>query len=376
MNPPVPRPAWRRARRLLALRLDNLGDLLMCTPALASLRAALPETDIRLLCSTAGASLLPHLPMIDGAKVFDAPWVRHVDLDTQRAHPGDAEHELLQWLRSEHFDAAVIFTTCTQSALPAAALLRLAGIPQVLAHSRENPYALLSDWVPEEDLPQGRFRHEVLRQLDLLRHIGVPSAQEHLQFKLDDQDRIRAHQRLSLAGVDPQAPFVMLHPGATAASRRWSPTAFGETARLLRESGDHQVVICGGAGDTPWVEEAHRASGVGTVAIAGIESLGELAAMISEAALLIANNSAPIHVAAATGTPVVCLYALTNPQHTPWRVPATVLYHDVPCRWCLKSTCPQGHHHCLSRIEPARVVRASRALLSQEPRRRVESSLG
>ena len=63
-------------------------------------------------------------------------------------------------------------------------------------------------------------------------------------------------------------------------------------------------------------------------------------------------------------TPVVDLYALTNPQHTPWAVPHRVLSHDVPCKYCYRSICPLGHHRCLRGIEPASVVAAALALLS------------
>jgi ADP-heptose:LPS heptosyltransferase len=88
-------------------------------------------------------------------------------------------------------------------------------------------------------------------------------------------------------------------------------------------------------------------------------SLAELAALITAAPVLIANNSAPMHIAAAVGTPVVSLYALTNPQHTPWRVPSRVLSHDVPCRNCLRSVCPMGHHLCLRGVDPQQVVDAA-----------------
>ena len=69
-------------------------------------------------------------------------------------------------------------------------------------------------------------------------------------------------------------------------------------------------------------------------------------------------------VAAAVGTPVVDLYALTNPQHTPWAVPNRVLFHDVPCKYCYKSTCPEGHHHCLRLVAPEAIVAAACELLS------------
>ena len=79
--------------------------------------------------------------------------------------------------------------------------------------------------------------------------------------------------------------------------------------------------------------------------------------------MLFRSNTGPAHIAAALGTPLVDLYALTNPQHTPWQSPSRVLYHDVACRNCYRSVCPQGHHDCLARVEPARVAEAVHSLL-------------
>jgi ADP-heptose:LPS heptosyltransferase len=85
------------------------------------------------------------------------------------------------------------------------------------------------------------------------------------------------------------------------------------------------------------------------------------------ARLLLSNNSGPVHIAAALGTPVVDLYALTNPQHTPWGVAARVLNRDVPCRHCLKSICPQGHHQCLRGVPADEVAEAALQLIFPEP---------
>jgi ADP-heptose:LPS heptosyltransferase len=82
---------------------------------------------------------------------------------------------------------------------------------------------------------------------------------------------------------------------------------------------------------------------------------------------LLANNSGPVHLAAAVGTPIVDLYALTNPQHTPWGVPNVVLSNDVPCRNCFKSVCPLGHQQCLAGVAPEAVARAVRELLAVVP---------
>jgi ADP-heptose:LPS heptosyltransferase len=81
------------------------------------------------------------------------------------------------------------------------------------------------------------------------------------------------------------------------------------------------------------------------------------------ATVAVTNNTGPAHIAAAVGTPVVDLYALTHPQHTPWHVRSRVLFHDVPCRFCYRGTCRQGHHACLDGVAPGRVAEAVRELL-------------
>jgi ADP-heptose:LPS heptosyltransferase len=99
----------------------------------------------------------------------------------------------------------------------------------------------------------------------------------------------------------------------------------------------------------------------------GVLDVPALAAVLARASLLISNNTGTVHVAAAVGTPVVDLYALTNPQHTPWQVPHRVLFHDVPCKYCYKSICPEGHHHCLRLVEPDEVLQAVAELLDRAP---------
>src|SRR5262249_14816603 len=109
---------WRSARRILGVRLDNLGDVLMCTPALAAVARSLPGARLTRLAPPPGAALAPHLPMLEGAIAFHAPWVKHPGLEASDF--ATATQELVATLAARRFDAAVIFTTCTQSALPAA----------------------------------------------------------------------------------------------------------------------------------------------------------------------------------------------------------------------------------------------------------------
>jgi ADP-heptose:LPS heptosyltransferase len=289
--------------------------------------------------------------------VFEAPWMK-------RSPTGPTEEELIGRLRDERFDAAVIFTSFTQSPLPAALVCRLGGVPLRLAHCRENPYLLLSDWVRESE-PEGGVRHETQRQLDLVASIGARTEDRRLRLDVPEAARRRAAE---LAPADESAnPLVVVHPGGTASSRRYPPELWAEACRRLAEEEPVRLVFTGDAGERDLVKEVRAAAGSHGPSLAGRLDLSELVALVERATLVLTGNTGPAHLAAATGTPVVDLYALTNPQHTPWLVPSRVLFHDVPCRWCYRSVCPEGHHLCLRGVDPAAVVEAARSLLRGEP---------
>ena len=283
---------------------------------------------------------------------------------TQRTY--NLRPELIERLRARAFDAAVIFAVYSQSPLPAALLCHLAGIPRRLAHCRENPYALLSDWVREPE-PESIVRHEVQRQLDLVAAVGCRTVDDRLSIRVPEPARVRA--LLAARGVDLAAPWVVVHPGATAPSRRYPPEHFAEAARILATEYGEQVVFSGSPGERDLVDDIRHAMLESSFSLAGELDVPELVALIAEAPLLVSNNTGPAHIAAATGTPVVDIYALTNPQHTPWRVAARVLSHDVPCKYCYKSVCPRGHHHCLRLVSPLAVARAAAERLAVSPSR-------
>jgi lipopolysaccharide heptosyltransferase II len=350
---------WDRAANVLAVRLDALGDLLMTTPALWALKQARPGRRLTLLTSTAAAPAATLVPGVDGALIYDCPWMKATTL-RQGAR---RDRAMVERLRRGRFDAAVVFTVFSQNPLPAALLCYLADIPLRLAHCRENPYQLLTDWVAEPE-PQAGIRHEVRRQLDLVAAVGCRADEERLRLRVPAEASVRMDVALARLRIDPARPWVVVHPGASAPSRRYPPEAFAAAAGQLAREHGIAVVFTGSAGERPLVQEVRAAMGARSVSLAGELNLAELAALLARAPLLISNNSGPVHVAAAVGTPVVDLYALTNPQHTPWGVPHRVLNHDVPCKYCYKSVCPQGHHDCLHRVPPGAVVTAALVLLA------------
>ncbi len=358
--------AWSRASRILCVRLDNLGDVLMTTPAIRALKRRRSDGDaaeapphVTLLGSAAGCEVGRQIAEVDATLTYDAPWVA-----AGRDRPLDTD--IVARLAAHRFDAAVVFTCYSQSALPAAMLCGLAGIPLRLAHSRENPYGLLTDWVRDPE-PEGGIRHEVERQLALVAAVGASTEDRRLSLKVAPAARLGVARLLAARGVASDAPYIVMHPGATAPSRRWPAERFGEVAVSLSATTGSPVLVTGGPGERDLVAQvvavASSMPGSRVVDLAGVLSLDALIATIDGAALLVSNNSGPVHIAAARATPVVDLYALTNPQHTPWQVPHRVLSNPVPCANCQRSVCPEGHHACLTGVAVDHVVDAARRVL-------------
>lgn len=359
MSESNPSDVWRHVRNLLCVRLDALGDVLMTAPALRAFREGAAERRITLLTSPSGAEAAALIPAVDEVIVYEAPWMKTPARPTR---PGD-DLAMVDQLARRRFDAAAIFTVYSQNPLPSALLCYLAGVPLRLAHCRENPYHLLTDWVAEPE-PQTCVRHEVRRQLDLASAVGCRLEDERISIRVPDRARRRVDAWLEARGLDGARPWVTIHPGSTAPSRRYPPESFAAAARRLVRDHGLQVVFTGGPAEAALIKEIQRGmEDAPSLSLAGELNLGELAALIARAPLLVSNNTGPVHVAAAVGTPVVDLYALTNPQHTPWGVPHRVLNHDVPCKYCYKSVCPEGHHHCLRLVRPDQVVGASVELL-------------
>jgi lipopolysaccharide heptosyltransferase II len=351
---------WRAARNILCIRLDHMGDVLMCTPAMRAIRQSDPAMRVTLLASGGGAAVAGGIAEVDEVIRYAAPWMK-----SSSPHPPEADLAMIAALRKRAFDAAVIFTTYSQSPLPAAWMCQLAEIPLRLAHCHENPYQLLSDWVRDPE-PQQTIRHEVQRQLDLVAGVGFRTDELRLSFRVTPADAAWCRQWLTASGIAGR-PWIALHPGASAPSRRYPAAHWAKVALDLASRLGYVLVFTGDAQEVALVEEIRHGIGAATYSLAGELDIGKLAAIIGAAGLLISNNTGPVHLAAALGTPIVDLYALTNPQHTPWQVPNRVLYHMVECRNCYQSVCPHGHQDCLAKVAPASVVQAAIELMRLYP---------
>ncbi|MDI3342041.1 MAG: glycosyltransferase family 9 protein [Sphaerobacter sp.] len=363
--PGIARPLdqrWAAARQVLVIRLDNLGDVLVTTPAIHAVRASLPQAAITLLASPVGAQAGRLNPDLDDVIVYQAPWM---DPWLRLPHDSQREQAMIARLRARGFDGAIIFTSFRQSPLPAAYLCYLADIPLRVAASIDGPGSLLTTRHKHPERPM----HEVERGLDLVGAIGMTTDERDLVLAVPDRARAAVADRLAAAGVLGDRPLVVLHPGCSMPARTYPWDQYAEVARLLIEDLGATVALTGLAAERPLVARIRarlrHALRARALPLAGALAFPELCALIAAADLTITNNTGPMHVSAAVKTPVVALFALTNPpeQWGTWRVPHRLLYHDVPCRLCYSRVCPVGHE-CLRRVTPAMVVAAARDLLA------------
>jgi ADP-heptose:LPS heptosyltransferase len=130
-------------------------------------------------------------------------------------------------------------------------------------------------------------------------------------------------------GVDLQKDWLIIHPGVSETKREYPQEEWIKTGKLLRDHLSFQILVTGGASEKRLCDRITDGIGNSSYCLAGLVSIEELIALIDEAPLIISVNTGTVHIAAATQTPIIVLYALTNPQHTPWEVPSKVLFFSV-----------------------------------------------
>lgn len=354
---------WRVARNVLLIRLDNLGDVLLTTPAFHAVRQALPEAKLTLLASQVGAQVAVLNPDLDDVILYSAPWMdpwHTLPLDSAR------EQRMIALLKERQFDGAIIFTSFHQSPLPAAYLCYLADIPLRVAASIDGPGSLLTT---RHKHPE-HMMHEVERGLDLVQSIGITTNERDMVLRVPTDGMATVASLLSSHAISEHHPLVVVHPGCTMPARTYPWRMYGEVINLLVEQLGAFVFITGTEQELPLVsdiyecvQEHHRDS---VLPLAGKLSFSAFCALMNVADLTVTNNTGPMHVAAALKTPVVVLFALTNPpeQWGPWQVPHRLLYHDVACRICYSRICPY-QHECLRLVSPQMVVDATLDLLQE-----------
>jgi heptosyltransferase-2 len=371
MNPPAD-------EKILVRGVNWLGDAVMSVPALQRLREAKPRGRISLLAPEKLAGLWQGQPFLDDLMLFS---------------PGDSLPQTARRLRAEKFSAAVTFPNSLRSALE----LWLAGIPQRAGYARPWRTLFLTHPVPrrpgalamrrrsageirqliargESPSPLPPSAHHIHDYLRLAAALGASAAPLPPRITISQEEAERSAARLGLPAARKDRPFLGLNPGAEyGPAKRWPAESFIAAGIALRQATRCRWIIFGGPADREiahfiWTGLGQDPAGQAAINLAGQTTLRELAAALQSCRLLLTNDSGPMHLAAAVGTPVVVPFGSTSPEMTGpiWSAGAQILRAPgIPCSPCFRRDCPIDFR-CMRGISSEAVVAAALRALNAE----------
>lgn len=321
-----------------------MGDIVHAMPTCAAIRRAYPKARLTWLVKREWAGLVERIEGVD------------------RVWPVDST--LIGWLsqvlslRAEQFDLVVDL----QGLLRSAAIGWISGSPLLVgfANGREGSPWFYSKSVPVPSLEM----HAVDRYLVVAKAVGaVAFGTPEFHFRIPQADRDEIEHLLLRSGVTPGTSWVAMNVSARWPTKRWPAESFAEVADRLQQEGYGPVVLIGGPDERAEVAVVKGKMKTSAIDLTGATTVGLLPALLSKASLLITNDSGPMHIAAAVGTPVVALFGPTSAVLTgPYGPGHHVLTGTVACRPCFSRTCRNVLPlECLRTVSPEQVLAAARA---------------
>ncbi|WP_414585992.1 glycosyltransferase family 9 protein [Scytonema sp. PCC 10023] len=344
-------------RNILVMRLDNIGDVIMTSPALRAIKENLPESRLTLMASPGGAQATELLPWVDEVLPWRVLWQDLGKLDFDPAR----EWELVRRLQNGKFDAAIIFTSFSQSPHPAGFLCYLAGVPLRVGESKEAGNGVLTLEVssaPDEI-------HQVERNLRLVEKAGFEVYDRSLCIQIPEAAQREAVMLLGTSSdrLSTYYNYILLNPWTSCQSRNYDSQRFAIAARQLAEVTQMPVLVTGVEKDRPKSPSLLATLGDYGIDLIGKTTLSQLAALIANAKLVLTNNTSTMHIADATRTPTVVMFAGTELecQWEPRNGTSRLLRRPTTCSPCYAFTCPY-QLECLD-IPPEEVVATGLELL-------------
>ncbi len=335
-------------RNILVRSTNWIGDAVMTTPALRSIRRNFPEARITLLALPWVADVFTACPHLDRIFLYDK----------QGRHQGlRGKLRLAAELRAEQFDLALLL----QNAFEAALISWLARIPARAGYTTDGRGLLLTHGVRKA--PDIGIRHQVEYYQEMLAGLGLRRGPDELELFLSPAATQAADKLLG----DSRRPLIGLNPGAAyGPAKRWPSAKYAALAAKLAAETGGQIVVFGTKADQAAAAEISAAVQGQSLDLTGKTTLAEAAACIARCDVFVTNDSGLMHVAAALNTPLAAVFGSTDHIATgPFSKQAAVIRHPLPCAPCLKTHCPQGHLRCMELVSVEETAQAVLRLLGQ-----------
>lgn len=341
-------------KNILIVRTDRIGDVVLTTPAIAALRKAYPKARISILVTPQTREIVEGNPDIDEVIIDDRK-------NRNRGLLGFLN--LAGELRKRKFDLAVIFYTKKRTNL----ICFLAGIRERAGY-RNNKFGFLLTHQIKDTRPEGA-KHEAEYCFDVLRHLGLEIADSELKvfMPLQRQAEEWAQALLRERKIKDSDILIAVHPGASCISKRWPAQSF---AQVINGFGapPFKIILVGAPDNQKIARQVLSVVKIPVIDLTGQTSVAQLASLFKRCRLLISNDSGPVHLAVAVGTPVVSIFGrnqkgLSPARWKPLGKKDVVLHKEVGCEICLAHDCTLDFK-CLKAVRVDEVVAAARSLLN------------
>lgn len=357
-------------RRILVIRLDLIGDLVLSMVAVRVLKRTYPEAEIDLISVPASARVIEGDPDLAKIMGYDPNIWRRPQALLKRKNWRELR-ALLKTLRGRDYDLAISLFGKWAGVLAA-----LSGAKRRLGFGRESFPGLMTDSVRGQHWTRGEKKHEVDYCLELAHAAGAKISPDdrYPALSVSESAHQEIQQLLAARGVLPGRPLIACHVSANnGQAKRWPVPYWATLLDLLMREEHAQIVLTGAPVDLPLIEKITSRMSEVPLNLAGQTSLTQLAALLQQADLLISGDSGPMHMAAAVGTPLIAIHGPTDPALSgPVSKQATILRSDIWCSPCYEARdtadCRFFTTQCMKNVLPTQVLAVARERLQEQPR--------
>lgn len=333
----------------ILVRMPNwIGDLVMATPVLTDLRKAFPESSITAMCRSPICELLREDASLDELFCFTKPTNNFLKREEKR--------DIISKMKGGKYDLGILLTNSFSSAW----WFWQGGVKRRIGFASNLRSFLLTD---SPAYPKGKM-HQVDVYKKLLEPLGISKSESSPRLYVSEKEVEESKELLFQRGYARGKKLVGINPGAAYGTAKcWPPERYCDLAKQLLEE-DVFVVFFGDAASYDLVKAICQGLPSKVMNLAGVTSLRELACLIKDCDVLVTNDSGPMHIAAAFGTPLVALFGSTDDQATgPYGHSSSVITKRVSCSPCLKRVCPIDFR-CMTQISVEEVARKVREKLT------------
>jgi heptosyltransferase II len=340
----------------IVVRCPNwVGDLVMCTPALRSLRQHFTSAHISVMVKPSLRPVIEHLPFVDEI----------IEYEPKGRDRGVINYvAFIRKLRSQRFDLGILMPHSFSSAL----VFFLAALPERIGYNRNaRGWMLTRKVAPFTE--QGKIVpvNMVRLYLELVKNIGCSVEDSRVELKTSASAEQWVDSFFSEHGIASKDITIVMIPGATfGSSKCWKDSSFAEVADALMSEYRARVFIVPGPGEADIAQSIRNKMKQPPVDMGhGILPLDRLMALIRRSSLLITNDTGPRHFGVAFNKPIIVLMGPTDPRYTDYGLDKTVILHgEADCAPCHLKTCPIDHR-CMTMITPQKVLTAAREMIKK-----------